>query len=108
MEIIPKFVHRDLKKAIWQFTLTLIGYFVFFSAYRRYKKYRHKHRESLPCNDKFDKTFRNWLLFSGRTKERAIKNLENLNKTKGQKYIFKNRRQVNKFVQKLENEIKQK
>ena len=82
--------------------------FCFFSAYRRYKKYRHKHRESLPCNDKFDKTFRNWLLFSGRTKERAIKNLENLNKTKGQKYIFKNRRQVNKFVQKLENEIKQK
>ena len=81
-------------------------FFCFWSAYKRYKKYRNTPRESCPCNDKFDKKFVKWILFEGRTRERRKKHISNLNKTKGKKYIFKNRRQVNRFVEKLRNENK--
>lgn len=73
----------------------------FWSAYKRYKTNRTTIRESCPCLDKFDKSFRDWLLFGGRTRQRKQMHLENLNKTKGKRYVFKNRNQVNRFVQSL-------
>ena len=73
----------------------------FWAAYKRAKEHKYVARESCPCPDKFDKDFKMWLLFGGRTKERKQKHLANLNKTKGKKYIFKNRKQVNKFIEQI-------
>ena len=73
--------------------------FCFFSAYRRAKKYRGKVRPDLGMAEKFDRSFRRWILFDGRTKERKQKHLDNLNATSGQKIVLKNRRQVRKFVE---------
>ncbi len=77
----------------------------FISAYKRYKKHKSIHRESCNCKDKFDHSFRKWLLFDGRTKERKQKHISNLNKTKGEKIILKNRRQVNNFIKKCKKEL---
>ncbi len=78
----------------------------FFSARKRAKQYKNAHRESCPCNDKFDFAFKKWILFDGRTKERRKKHIENLNKTKGKKIILKNRKQVNMFFEKLKQKVK--
>jgi len=65
---------------------------------KRYKMHKDSPRESCPCKEKFDKDFKNWILFEGRTKERKQKHLSNLNKTKGQKLIFRNRKELNKWL----------
>ena len=79
----------------------------FFAARKRAKQYKDYHRESCACNDKFDREFKKWLLIDGRTKERRKKHVANLNKTKGRKVVLKNRRQVNKFISSIQNELKQ-
>ena len=71
----------------------------FWAAYRRSRKYRNKPRPDLPCGEKFDRSFRRWLLIDGRTKARRESLVANLNATSGQKVILKNRRQVNKFIE---------
>lgn len=71
----------------------------FWAAYRRSRKYRNKSRPDLPCTEKFDKSFRRWILIDGRAKEYRVKTLNNLNATDGRKVVLKNRRQVRKFVQ---------
>lgn len=71
----------------------------FWSAYRRARKYKGVERPDLPCPDKFDRSFRRWILIDGRTKERREKTLNNLNATSGRKVVLKTRRQVRKFVQ---------
>ena len=76
----------------------------FWSAYKRYRKYKNSPRESCPCNDKFDWKFATWILFRGRTKAKKQGLLKKLNMTKGEKYIFKNRKQVNKFVENLKKQ----
>ena len=76
----------------------------FISAYKRYKKYKNSTRESCPCKEKFDLKFMKWILFEGRTKQKRQNHIENLNKTKGKKFIFKNRKQVKKFVENLKNQ----
>lgn len=80
----------------------------YFSALKRAKQYKHIHRESCPCNDKFDFSFQKWILFDSRTKERRKKYKTNLNKTKGKKVVLKNRRQVNKFFEELKSEVESK
>lgn len=67
-------------------------------AKRRYKEYKGKTRESIPCEEKFDSKFKKWILFLGRTKDRRKKHLENLNKTSKEKLIFKNRKALYKWV----------
>lgn len=74
-------------------------WFCFFAAYRRSRKYRGVARPDLGMPEKFDRSFRRWILIDGRTKERRQKTLNNLNATSGQKVILKNRRQVRKFVE---------
>ena len=74
----------------------------FFSAWRRYRKWRGTPRESCPCPEKFDKEFRRWLLFDGRTRERRAKHLENLAKTSGKQIILKNRAAVKRFIAALQ------
>ena len=73
--------------------------FCFFSAYRRSRKYRGQARSDLGVVEKFDRSFRRWLLVDGRTKARRQKTMSNLNATSGRKVVLKNRRQVRKFVQ---------
>ena len=74
-------------------------WFCFFSAYRRSRKYRNVARPDLGMVEKFDRSFRRWILIDGRTKARKQKHLSNLNATSGQKVVLKNRRQVRKFVE---------
>ena len=76
-------------------------WFCFLAAYRRSRKYRGVVRPDLGMPEKFDRSFRHWILFDGRTKERKQKHIANLNATFGQKVVLKNRRQVAKFVAKF-------
>ena len=73
--------------------------FCFFSAYRRSRKYRGKTRPDLGMIEKFDRSFRRWILIDSRKKAFRQKVLHNLNSTSGQKVVLKNRRQVRKFVE---------
>lgn len=73
-------------------------FFCYFSAKRRYKKYKGRCREDLPCVEKFDKEFRRWLLWEGRTPSRRKKLKKLLGCTSGRKVVLKNRKQQQKFV----------
>ncbi len=73
-------------------------------ARKRYKNNKGKSRESCPCIEKFDFAFRIWLLIRGRTRKRKKKHLENLNKTSGLKLIFTNRKQLEQWLNSLNNE----
>ncbi len=70
----------------------------FWAAYRRSKKYRNVARPDLGCPEKFDRSFRHWILWGGRTRRRRQSLYDKLNATSGQKVILKTRRQVKKFL----------
>lgn len=70
----------------------------FWAAYKRYRKYRKVARPDLGCPEKFDKSFRRWILRDGRTKERQATLYEALEATAGEKVVLKTRRQVEKYV----------
>ena len=75
----------------------------FFAAYRRSRMYREKSRPDLPCKEKFDRSFRRWILIDSRRKEFRQKVLNNLNATSGRKVILKNRRQVQAFIKEFQS-----
>ena len=75
--------------------------YCYFKCKKRYKMYKNTSRESCPCKEKFDSEFKKWILFTGRTKKRRSKHIENLNKTNGQKLIFKNRKQLEKWLESI-------
>ncbi|MCH5152273.1 MAG: DNA topology modulation protein FlaR [Clostridiales bacterium] len=77
----------------------------FWAAYWRSKRFRGQARPDLGCVERFDRSFRRWLLIDGRTKERRQKHLANLNATSGQKVILKNRRQVYKFIEQFASQL---
>jgi len=68
---------------------------------KRYKEYKSKSRESFPCVEKFDKQFKKAILIDGRTRDRKKRYLINLNKTHGEKFIFKNRKQLNNWLKSI-------
>lgn len=70
----------------------------FMCAYRRYRKYRKVARPDLGVTEKFDRSFRHWVLWEGRLKDRRMSLYDKLNATNGQKVVLKTRRQVKKFV----------
>lgn len=70
----------------------------FFSAYRRYRKYRTEARPDLGCPEKFDRSFRRWVFWEGRTKSRRSTLFDKLNATRGRKVVLKTRRQTERFV----------
>lgn len=70
----------------------------FWSAYKRSRKYRNIARPDLGCPEKFDRSFRHWILWDGRKKDRRQALYDRLNATNGQKVVLKTRRQVEKFV----------
>lgn len=80
----------------------------FLSAWHRYRTYRGRARESCPCPEKFDRTFRHWLLFGGRTKKRRAQHWQNLSKTKGQQIVLKTRKEVRLFLSDLEKQLQPK
>ena len=77
----------------------------FWSAYWRSRKYRGQVRPDLPCGEKFDRSFRRWLLVDGRTKQRREQLLANLNATSGRKVVLKNRREVRAFLKEFQRNI---
>ena len=82
-------------------------WFCFFSAYRRSRKYRNVARPDLGVPEKFDRSFRRWILIDSRTKAFRQKILGNLNATSGQKVVLKNRRQARKFVEQFAKQFEQ-
>lgn len=70
----------------------------FRQAVKRYKKNKGTVRPDCPCPEKLDAEFIRWLLFEGRTYKRRkiIKRL--LTMANGSKYIFKNRKQLEKHL----------
>lgn len=76
-------------------------FFCFRMCKKRYKMYKNSSRESCPCKEKFDFKFKKWILYEGRTKKRRQKHLSNLNKTKGEKFIFNNRKQLNLWLKEI-------
>lgn len=83
--------------------LKLNRFSCFFAAWKRYKQHKGRCRADLPCEEKFDKEFRRWVLWKGRTKEREQKLQGLLEKTQGKKVVLKNRRQINKFVEEMQS-----
>ena len=77
----------------------------FWAAYRRSRRFRGQARPDLGCTEKFDRSFRRWILIDGRTKERKQKHLDNLNATSGEKVVLKNRKQVQAFVEQFAAEF---
>lgn len=76
-------------------------FYCYKKAKERYKKYRGTHRESCPCEEKFDFAFQYWILFKGRTRKRQKQHINNLNKSSGQKLIFNNLKQLNNWLKSL-------
>lgn len=76
----------------------------FWSAYRRYRKFRKIARPDLGCPEKFDRSFRHWVLWEGRTKARRQTLFDKLNATSGKKTVLKTRRQIRNFVRQFRTE----
>ena len=48
-----------------------------------------------------DFKFKKWIMYESRTKKRRERHLINLNKTKGEKLIFNNRKELNEWLVKI-------
>lgn len=79
-------------------------FFCYFSGLKRYIENKGKIRDSFPCKERFGLEFQWWILFKGRTKSKRQQYLTNMNLVNGEKIVFKNRRQVNKYIQMLEQD----
>ncbi len=71
----------------------------YWSAYRRYRAYRNVARPDLGCPEKFDRSFRRWVLWEGRVKSRRQTLYDKLNATSGQKIVLRSRKQVRRFIE---------
>lgn len=73
-------------------------FFCYKSAKRRYKMYKGKTRDDMAkgCEEKFDREFKVWLLYKGRTKERR-KRFEKIIQNQPNSLVFKNRKQLFKY-----------
>lgn len=70
----------------------------FRQAVKRYKKHKGTVRPDCPCPEKLDAEFVYWLLYKGRTRKKRgiLKRLFEI--SSGSKYVFKNRRQLEKHL----------
>jgi adenylate kinase family enzyme len=73
-------------------------FYCYYKCLMRYFAHRGKTRDSLGCLEKFDLEFQWWILFKGRTKRIRRQHQKNLEATPGEKYVFKNKRQLTKFL----------
>ena len=67
-------------------------------AKKRYKEWKGKIRYSCPCEEKFDFEFKKWILWDSRTKKKKKQTKELLNTCKGEKLVFKNSKQLQKYL----------
>lgn len=93
-----KIVPERFEQTDMTLLLMLNRWTCFFSAYKRSRKYRNVARPDLGCPEKFDRSFRRWVLWEGRQKARRQTLFDKLNATSGQKIVLKTRRQIRKFV----------
>ena len=79
-------------------------FFCYRSAKKRYKQNIGRSRDDMAsgCEEKFDKEFKQWLLYKGRTKQRRQRFLQICEKHPNS-LIFKNRKQLFKYYE--ENNI---
>lgn len=96
-----KIVPERFEQSDLTILLMLNRWTCYFSAYRRARKYRKVIRPDLGCPEKFDRSFRRWILWEGRTKERRQTLFDKLNATHGQKVVLKTRRQIRNFLQRF-------
>lgn len=73
-------------------------WYCFFMCLKRYFKYRGSHRESCPCDEKFDLEFIRWILIDGRTKQYQKKHYEHFRQCSRQRLMFKNRKQLIQYL----------
>ena len=85
--------------------LKLNRFVCYFSAKKRAQRRKTQPDDDFPCEDKFDKEFRKWVFWQGRTRERTKMIYDCLNMTKGKKIVLKTRRQINKFLENCKKEI---
>jgi adenylate kinase family enzyme len=72
--------------------------YCYWKSLQRYWKNRGKSRSSCGCIEKFDREFQRWILIDGRTKARRKNHRSNLQKTPGRQVMFKNVRQLNRWL----------
>lgn len=93
-----------LKKADTVIMLDVNRFTCLKNAFLRSIKYRGKTRPDMGkgCDEKFDLEFARWVFIDGRKKRNKHLETVNLAKEQGKEtYIFKNRRQVNKWLNSL-------
>lgn len=74
-------------------------------AKKRFKEHKNKNRASRPddCCEKFDFSFKWWILFSGRKKDRVKKLMEPINKHPEKIIVLKNTEDFTSFVKKMDS-----
>lgn len=73
-------------------------FFCYRQAKKRFKENKGGARESCPCEERFNLSFRYWILVQSRSRKKK-KQLENMmNLAKGEKLVFKNRKQLNDYL----------
>ncbi len=82
----------------WIIFLNYSRWYCLIMCIKRYFQYRGIHRESCPCDEKLDKEFLKWILWDGRTKAHRQKHWEHMNLCQGQRLVFKNRKQLKKYL----------
>ena len=74
-----------------------------YQAFKRSRIYKGKTRPDMGegCEEKFDFEFVKWILFSSKRRKKNLEVMELLKNNGKDTYIFKNRRQINKFLEGL-------
>lgn len=78
-----------------------------FQAYKRYKKYKGKTRESMAadCNEKLDYEFIKWILIDGRSKVKKKQYADTIQKYSKKIVLLKNKKETALFIDKLSNSL---
>lgn len=75
------------------------------NAKKRFKEYKNKPRESRPegCNEKFDFSFKHWILFKGRNRKRTALLESILDEFREKCIVLTNKKEVENFLSNLDN-----
>lgn len=74
-----------------------------YQAYKRYKTYKGKTRESMAdnCSEKFDFEFIKWIIFDGRSKEKKKQYAETIRKYNQKIIILRNKKEKASFLKRI-------
>ena len=76
-------------------------FFCYRQAKKRYKENKGGSRESCPCEERFNLSFRFWILFQSRNRRKKKQLQDMMDLAKGEKLVFKNRKQLNAYLESL-------